>query len=282
MKMNTWITLALIGLIVTACNLPEDNSPTAAPPLIPNQTWIDAPLPNSTLQLLPYKLVFHAASHFGVDEFEVQVNGVPAAAISPASQIGEGGSQGTLFYGEHLWTPPAPGSYLIAVRPKSQGQYGPTAEVQVTVVGLQAELSTPLPLAPTPTSTPTLVDLTCNVTSLVNLFCRPGPGYEPIDEFVPGQSAEAIGFSPDGFYVFVNGPNLGKTCTVPMDTKLVEVSGGGCESLPKLVLPPTPTSTPLPPPPPQCSDEIDNDDDGLIDLADRQCRDADDDDESVP
>lgn len=289
MKAKLCLILGFICLIATACNLPGSKTPTPAPPSAPQQTWVDAPLPNAVLPLLPYKLVFHSASHFGVDEFEVKVNGVVEATTPPSSQIGEGGSAGTLFYGEYLWTPLAPGFYLIAVRALANGESSVPAEVQVTVVGPQAEMSTPLPLAPTPTFTATGIPTSppeepagCTLTALVNLFCRPGPGYEPIDSFKPGQFAEVIGVSADGFYLFVNGPNFGQWCTVPRRSDYVEVQGLGCETLPILTLPPTPVSTPTHTPLPQCSDGIDNDGDGQVDLVDRQCRDANDIDEANP
>jgi len=112
--------------------------------------------------------------------------------------------------------------------------------------------TTPMPTA---TVTPMPEESECTITALVNLFCRPGPGYEPSDSFVPGQSATAFAQSPDGFYLFVYGPNFGKPCTVPDDPKYVEKEGEACGTLPQETLPspPTPTFTPTAtsPPPPQ-------------------------------
>lgn len=294
-------------ILLTACEFTGTETPTpVAPPSAPDQTWIDAPLDDSTLTLQPYKLIFHAASHYGLDVFEVWINSELMVSVVPSSSTGEGGASGTLYYGEYIWTPLAMGKYLIGVRAGNSGDFGGMVEVNVKVTALEAELTTPLPLAltssptetatltftatPTATTTTTPVDLSCMLTSLVNLFCRPAPGYEPIDSFTPGQSAEVIGFSPDGFYAFLEGPNFGKVCTVPTDVDLVDITGGGCERLPQMTILPPPTATAtttstststFTPVLPQCSDGLDNDGDSLIDLNDRQCRDANDNDEST-
>ena len=305
-KAFKWLVLGLLCVVLAACDYPGGKTPQPTPQPGPGQTWIDAPLNDSTLPLLPYKLVFHAASHFGLDVFEVWINGVLLGNTAPLSFTGEGGPSGTLYYGDYLWHPSAPGDYIIGVRALKGSGQGAMVEENVTINPMVAELTTPLPLAPTstptitptptftpnPTFTPTLMDLSCNLTALVNLFCRPGPGFEPSDSFTPGQSTEVIGFSSDGFYVFVTGINSGRQCTVPNDPSLVELSGGGCDGLPRLSLPtpptatftPTPTATTTSPPSrqAQCDDGVDNDGDSLIDLNDRECRDANDNDESTP
>ena len=113
----------------------------------PSQTWIDAPLHNSNLPLLPYKLVFHGASFVGVTEFEIQINGALIGTVPPVSS-GSGGPQyGTLFLGEYEWTPPAPGTYLVQVRAKGNGQFSSPDQVQVTVNGGKI---TSLPFEPIP------------------------------------------------------------------------------------------------------------------------------------
>lgn len=147
------------------------------------------------------------------------------------------------------------------------------------------ETSTPTPTetsTPTPTST---LEGPCTLTALVNLFCRAGPGrgFEDLDSFLPGQTALVIGQSLDGNYWYVAGPNFGRTCTVPNDPQLVTLAGS-CEERPRFT--PVPTYTPTPTatstPAPQCSDGIDNDGDGQTDLADRECRNANDNSEAVP
>jgi hypothetical protein len=98
----------------------------------------------------------------------------------------------------------------------------------------------------TPTVTATSEPQACTVTALVNLFCRPAPGYDPIDSFVPGNSAEVIAQSE--FLWQVISPNFSKTCTVPKNDSnntYVEVSGD-CENQPEFTPLPRPTETPTP------------------------------------
>jgi hypothetical protein len=148
-------------------------------------------------------------------------------------------------------------------------------------------------LTPTTTLTYTAEPRACTLTALVNLFCRPAPGYEAVDSFTSGQSSEILAQSE--FLYKVVGANNGLECTVPNDTSLVRVEGN-CEGLPNFTLLPAPSAifTPIPSDTPistdapqlsrqaQCSDGIDNDNDGLIDLRDGQCQDASDTDESTP
>lgn len=95
----------------------------------------------------------------------------------------------------------------------------------------------------TPTFTTTPEPKACTVTALVNLFCRPAPGYEPIDEFTAGQSAAVVAQSE--FLYQVNGLNSGRLCTVPKDAAFVRTEGD-CGTVPGFtpLLPPTPTENP--------------------------------------
>lgn len=154
MTAKKWVIIVILFVGLTACDrslevrdLPLDGQ---------NQTWIDAPLPNSTLPLQPYKLIFHSASPGGITEFEVHVNSVLIAKVPPASTD----STGTLFYGEYLWTPVAPGTYLIEVRGIGSGGGSSSDQVYVTVIGddddeVVTPESTPrLTPVPDPTATP--------------------------------------------------------------------------------------------------------------------------------
>ncbi len=244
------VIFLLLGLVLSGCNKPfrAAVSPLSAPPSVPSQTWIDAPLDNTNLPLEPYTIVFHATSLDTVNEFEIWINGVFSASVR-AALSGEGGSiSGTLFYGEYLWTPPAPGSYLLLVRAKAGEQPGSFDEVMITVGEEITEAEDSLEVTSTPTSTPTSTyTLTpaaetepCTITALVNLFCRPGPGYEPNDSFTPGQTAPIIAQSQ--FLWKVIGANNGVECTVPKDDQFVSLSGS-CENVPEFNPPPPPTPT---------------------------------------
>jgi len=129
LRLKLITTLGVICILGTACN----NQPTATPPLS-NQTWIDKPLDGSTIPLAPYQLLFHAASPKGVSDFEVSVNGAVVDTVPPVQSGSGGPDYGTLFLGDHTWTPLAPGTYLITVRARPEGgEYGSPAFVQVSV-----------------------------------------------------------------------------------------------------------------------------------------------------
>ncbi len=272
MKAKIWIILGILSIVLAACDQPKRATALPTSPPGPSQTWIDAPLHNSTIPLLPYKLVFHGASFVGVTEFEIQINGALIGTVPPVSS-GSGGPQyGTLFLGEYEWTPPAPGTYLIQVRAKGNGQFSSPDQVQVTVSGgkitplpfesiptptdtlieIQQSTFTPIPFEPIPTPTNTLVEvMQCKHTAIISHFCRlgPGMGYEAIDNFVPGQSAPIVGQSTDGFFWYVQGPNYGELCTVPTAPKFGE-SDGNCDQLPRFTPKPLPTPTNTPEPTP--------------------------------
>jgi hypothetical protein len=149
------IILLLVCMGIVSCNKSVPVRPT--PPF--NQTWIDAPLHESTLPMGTHTIVYHAAGDPGIEVFEVRVDGVLIDTAAPIS-TGSGGSQyGTLFHSETSWTPSAPGTYLIAVRSKnSGGPFGLPAQAQVTIESdVQLQASTPPAIVPlqTPTSTPT-------------------------------------------------------------------------------------------------------------------------------
>jgi hypothetical protein len=246
MKTKLGIIFGLISIVLAACDGPTSIAVLPTPPPGPIQTWIDAPLPHSTLPLLPYKLVFHGTSHVGVTEFEIKINGITEGVVSPVSS-GSGGSQyRTLFHGEYNWNPPAPGIYLIQVRAKGAGVFSSPDQVQVTISGDDFALIS----SPTPTIAVEEVNQ-CTYTALISHFCRRGPGleFEAVDNFIPGQFAPVTGQSTDGFFWYVIGPNYGELCTVPSEEGFGELSGD-CETLPRFTpIPlPTPTGTPEPTP----------------------------------
>lgn len=125
----------------------------------------------------------------------------------------------------------------------------PSLPVETVPVFEDQAIEGETPLMPTETKTPILEESNCVVTVLVNLFCRPGSGYDPIDSFTPNQSTTAYAQSPGGEYLFVYGINNGRQCTVPNNPKYVETAGTSCSSLPYEELqPPTPTASAIPTP----------------------------------
>lgn len=195
------------------------------------QAWVDAPIDGSELPLAPYEVVAHASSPNGVASFEFSVNGV----VENPTLVNPDQLDQTLAYVMFMWTPPAPGTYRLSVRAAdASGGYGPAAQAFVTVGRGEA------PPEPALTQTPTLEPKACTITALVNLFCRLGPGYEPIDEFKPGQSAKVLAQSE--FLWKVIGLNSGEDCTVPKNDSYVETKGD-CTGLPIFTPPPPPTAT---------------------------------------
>lgn len=289
-RLSNALPVLLLSLLLAGCGaLPlADVSEIALTTLGP-QAWIDAPLSGQTLHLpsAPFEVVVHGNAASGVTGFELSVNGQALATANPPD-----GNQ-PFAYVAFEWTPPAPGTYLLSARAQAGGTYGVPAQVQVVVV---AEGEDENRLSPTATEPGT--PAACLYTALVNLFCRSGPGrvYLELDSFVTGQAAQVVGILGDQTHVQVLGPNFGMACFVPLGEEFGQLSGG-CDDLPVVTAPPTPTYTPSPTPeplatstprptltpvPPQCSDGVDNDGDGRVDLADPQCRNANDNDEANP
>lgn len=260
-KFFTYLISTLIwgSILIAACG--PQNLGSGGP-----QAWIDAPLHGSTIPLAPYQIVAHAAFPSGVSQFELSITGQGPEMIPAAS--GQ-----TLVYINHMWTPPAPGTYLIQVRAAGpDGTYGQMVEAQVHVGDVTGtETSTPAAQA-------------CIWTAAVNVFVREGPGaslYPEITAVEAGEMLPVLGQSQDEFFWAVQLPN-GQTGYVPKADRFGQASGD-CD-VPTLPDPPTPEPTEAPP---ECSDGIDNDGDGRTDfvlggagVGDRECLSADDNDES--
>lgn len=169
-------------------------------------------------------------------EYEISINGVVAGTAQPMPKSGPNQS-GFYSYGEYLWTPTSPGLITITVGVTDDWDDIP-AQVRVMIpFPNEAEENQPVPqIAP---KTPTQEAQACIITSLVSLNCRPAPGYEPIDGFTSGQSAEVVAQSE--FLWQVRGLNSDELCTVPKGDSFVRVEGD-CESVSEF--------TPLPRPEP--------------------------------
>lgn len=134
----------------------------------------------------------------------------------------------------------------------------------------------------TPTKVPDPEPEPCVWEAVVNVFVREGPGvslYPAITGVVTGTKFPIVGQSEDGqFWVVEVEP--GVNGYVSKAEKYSRTSGncGNPPSLQDPALPPTlvPTVTAVPKEIPQCSDGIDNDGDGNIDMRDRGCTGLDD------
>ncbi len=136
--------------------------------------------------------------------------------------------------------------------------FGPKCDVgayEYTGPMAPTETRTPSPTpsptsSPTPTSTftPTPQPQACIFTATINLFCRSGPGaslYPGVDEFIAGESAPVVGQSSDGTFVYVEGLNTGRVCTVPSAARFGTLNGD-CVQLP-FFTPPAPLLVPQEP-----------------------------------
>lgn len=121
-------------------------------------------------------------------------------------------------------------------------------------VGAYENVPPPVPelnVTDTPTSipanTPTATSerKACIFTAKINLFCRLGPGasrYPDVDSFTAGQSANVVAKSPDGLFIFVEGPNTGIQCAVSPTAKFGTLEGD-CDQLLIFTPPPPPEPT---------------------------------------
>jgi hypothetical protein len=259
------VLVLMVSMLTVSCG--PQNLAASAP-----QSWIDAPLPASTIPLAPYQITAHAGFPSGISQFELTITGQePVIIPAAADQAGQ-----TLVYINHMWTPPAPGIYLIQVRAAGpDGAYGQVVEAQVQVGDLpEAVTSTPAAQA-------------CTWTAAVNIFVREGPGasiYPEITAVESGIVLPVIGQSQDGQFWVVQVE--GKSGYVPKAERYGQASGN-CD-VPPLTDPATPVPTDAPVALPQCSDGFDNDGDGRIDysanvaagVSDRECTSPEDNDEA--
>ena len=145
-------------------------------------------------------------------------------------------------------------------------------------------------VTPTKTTTPQITTLVA--IPLKNANCRLGNSasmFDIADTLYAGEQYTPVGRGPDNLWLAFIGPTYGARCWVYVDSLILLVNGEETvpEDVPEDFLPvipypprPTPTFTPEPEEPepleetpdlPACSDGIDNDGDGLIDMADGRC-----------
>ena len=147
--------LALLGLMVgLACACRPSASPAGARGA--PRSWIDAPLPGSTVPLGPVEVVSHSSHPEGIAQVELSVNGTVVA-----SQASPDPGQ-SLVTTQQRWQPGGPGRYVLRVRARDgAGTWGASAQAEVTVKGEDpTATATPLPTAtPAPTPAPTATPL---------------------------------------------------------------------------------------------------------------------------
>jgi hypothetical protein len=147
LKAKVFAYVIIFMMVGLSCAIPGESVETVA--VIPSfaQAAIDMPRDNDSIPLVPYEIVYHGSDVTEVTQMELAVNSVPVS-------IQANPSPGTSFViMRYLWTPPAPGTYIIQTRAQNQsGEWGPYSYVTV-IVELSAGLSQTIPISPTSTTT---------------------------------------------------------------------------------------------------------------------------------
>jgi hypothetical protein len=237
------ITILMLGLVVLSACGPRQSLRAAYAG--GSQTWIDAPLPGSSLPLAEVEIVAHASSPDGIASFEIDLNGQPLTSIDPAP----GSLDPNFKTMRYSWQPAAAGKYLIEVGAvDSKHQNIPPAQALVQVDGVAT--STPTLVATetsTPTFTPTQVPTNTNgpltFTPGINAYCREGPDeiFAPLrDPAMNGIAYLMDGRNFDGSWYRIMLTSV-EGCWVPAG---VGTSSGDPMRLRVLAEVPTPTMTP--------------------------------------
>ncbi len=232
------LSLVLIAVFLSGCGASQANSGQT-------QSWIDAPLNNSTLPLAPVKVISHSSDPASITQVELSVNG---AVIRTDSN--QDTSQ-TLVTMSQDWTPSAPGTYTLQVRAQNTaGHWSDYAVVNVTVEGQPTDTQTPV-VSPTrvvtltPSLTPTPVSPTFTLNE--NAFCRKGPAtfFPDVTAIPKGDIVDIQGVSEDGFWYFVFWKDFNVKCWVASPAGQ---ASGNLQGIPVLVSPNTSTPKPAPEP----------------------------------
>lgn len=171
--------------------------------------------------------------------------------------------------------------YYLRARAVVADQPGPYSETVTFFTDFEGSCTVP----PTFSSAPA-------VAPSRNANCRLGPSathFDVQDTLFAGQSYVPIGIGPDQLWLQFRGPVTGVNCWVFIQNLDFTCKGqpasisdlGRCQ-LPVVRYPLLPTLAPtaIPTTVPQCSDGKDNDGDGYVDMKDRECSDANDDNEA--
>ena len=300
------ILLFLLGLALAACG-PQGWESATGP-----WVWIDSPLDGAAFSDPTIEpLVFiHAAWPAGVSDVQMQweyyENGILKRTSSWETEWGGSTLEEVapgLFFQQLLVEADGPGLYRVRAKAADlDGDFGEIAQIEFVIcelgeIGLEGKCFTAAVDEPIGTATPSEFQLLGVPNRDAN--CRLGPSaslFEIDDTLLLGMEYMPMAQGPDAMWTLYQGTVSGNRCWVFNDNldffcneMPVEISDLSPCSLPIADYPPFPTltptftpegPTPTPRPLPQCSDGIDNDGDGNIDMTDGRCSSPDDDSES--
>jgi hypothetical protein len=139
-KPKLFACLVIILIAGLSCAIPGQTVATMAViPPAPAQAGIDMPKEGDVIPMAPYEIVYHGADFTEVKQLELAINSVPVT-------IQANPSPGTGFVlMRYVWTPPAPGTYVIQTRAQNQnGEWGPSSHITITVA-VPADQAQPTP-----------------------------------------------------------------------------------------------------------------------------------------
>jgi hypothetical protein len=280
--------------------------------------WIDAPLDGASLTEGTHDVIVHATYSGEIGWFEIGLSfpgyAYGKAAVPPGEPLDETDIANFEWVTDGLAIAVVPFPF-VAYGESNEATLGACiiapggAEIDCTFITVYlpqcepGEVSLgpdciPAALEDTPVATVIPNDLVAIPSQNAN--CRQGPSaslFEIDDTLFEDKEYQPIGVGPDGQWLQFLGPVSDSRCWVFSDNLdlfcrdvPVDVANLSPCTLPVVPYPalptltPTPTFTPEPDrtgtPAPQCSDGIDNDGDGDIDLADGRCLSPTDDDEN--
>ncbi len=205
------VVFVSLAVLLVSCDMPQPGT-TPLPP--PHDVSILEPSDGDTLSLGSITIKLEGISSTGIEDFEVLINGSLLGLFAP-SMTGSGSGDGTRFYTEVPWTPPAAGDYKIQARAKSaDDQFSPSVSIDVTVGETLAAEPGPISIQTVPGLKPTKQNW--QALSTKNANCRAGAGTNFNEAgFVPeGVMAEVVGRNAQGNWLEVLNPNGKGTCWV--------------------------------------------------------------------
>lgn len=141
--------ICVLAISVLSCAIPNQ-APTVFIAPAQAQAAIDMPKDGEVIPFAPYEIVYHGSDLTEVSQLELGINSLPVTIQSnPAPGTG-------FVLMRFIWTPPAPGSYILQTRAQNQkGEWGPYSYITITVETPTAQPTTEIIGVPTRSVTKT-------------------------------------------------------------------------------------------------------------------------------